>query len=604
MRQYGMTQVQVPYRYTGQEWDEETGLYNYHARLYDPDIGRFYQIDPQEQYASPYKYAGNSPVSMIDPSGEIAFLPILMIGLGFLGGYSGGSAANNSWAPWEWDLTTISTYLGIGGGALAGALAPVGFTASVGALVVGGLPVVGAVAVTSVLGVTVMYFSMASANNSWNPFQWQWSRPMTWNGGFQGFIFGAGAIAGIGAWYQYYKSFGFAGQVAFAVSSGVLSVGMAYLSCAAVNASFNPKKWKLSPGTIYAGLGGLFGGCMAPVGLMSTWQTICSFETTTARLLMGFTTIGSGLCTSYVFVSAANDSFSWSNWDMSSPKTFTTIIGGILFGISLPGLPRAFRDGMKRTSETWKRREYCQQDDRQFGNEAVPGDPIVDQQPANEAVPGDPIVDQQPANEAVPGDPIVDQQPANEAVPGDPIVDQQPANEAVQRNYEIDQQVANEIADKVNHHLRGDQMPTENGVIAIGTMRDGTKIFAYSGGQRDVFVAGTVNRNGASVIYIGKASDVNVPLDELVLYEHITKNLNCTIEDVQRLGGMPNERGHNFPRNPATCAEPRVMIIAFDLGYTKDDFVSITPFRREPLGVAPVPPCGNCQATLDMIFPR
>ncbi|CAF5071772.1 unnamed protein product, partial [Rotaria socialis] len=73
IRQYGIPQVQIAYRYTGQEWDEETGLYNYHARLYDPDIGRFYQIDPQEQYASPYKYAGNSPVSMIDPSGEIAF---------------------------------------------------------------------------------------------------------------------------------------------------------------------------------------------------------------------------------------------------------------------------------------------------------------------------------------------------------------------------------------------------------------------------------------------------------------------------------------------------------------------------------------------------
>ncbi|CAF4644528.1 unnamed protein product, partial [Rotaria magnacalcarata] len=56
IRQYGIPQVQIAYRYTGQEWDEETGLYNYHARLYDPAIGRFYQIDPQEQYASPYKY--------------------------------------------------------------------------------------------------------------------------------------------------------------------------------------------------------------------------------------------------------------------------------------------------------------------------------------------------------------------------------------------------------------------------------------------------------------------------------------------------------------------------------------------------------------------
>ncbi|MFN7097512.1 MAG: RHS repeat-associated core domain-containing protein, partial [Gammaproteobacteria bacterium] len=33
------------YRYTGQEWDEDLSLYNFRARLYDPDLGRFYQVD-------------------------------------------------------------------------------------------------------------------------------------------------------------------------------------------------------------------------------------------------------------------------------------------------------------------------------------------------------------------------------------------------------------------------------------------------------------------------------------------------------------------------------------------------------------------------------
>ena len=33
-------------RYTGQEWEAETGLYSYHARLYDPGLGRFLSPDP------------------------------------------------------------------------------------------------------------------------------------------------------------------------------------------------------------------------------------------------------------------------------------------------------------------------------------------------------------------------------------------------------------------------------------------------------------------------------------------------------------------------------------------------------------------------------
>ncbi|CAM4795199.1 unnamed protein product [Rotaria magnacalcarata] len=351
IRQYGIPQVQIAYRYTGQEWDEETGLYNYHARLYDPAIGRFYQIDPQEQYASPYKYAGNSPVSMIDPSGEIAFLPI-MIGLGLLGGYLGGSAANNNWCPWEWDMTKAGTYIGIGGGILTGALAPVGIVASLSTLVALGLTAAGAIATGGLIGAATMYLGMAAANNNWNPVQWQWTRPMTWSSGFQGFVFGASAIGGIGAWHQYYTTLG-VGKWVLAISSGTLSVGMAYLSCAAANGSFSVKQWRLSPGTVFAGLGGAFGGFMAPLGFVYTGKFISSFQTANARLLIGCATIASGGGTCYLFGSAANNSFT--SWDMSSPKTYESIIGGLLLGISLPGLPKAFKDGLKNTSKGWTR---------------------------------------------------------------------------------------------------------------------------------------------------------------------------------------------------------------------------------------------------------
>lgn len=72
LRSYGRFANKIRYRFNGKEWDDELELYDFHARFYDPNIGRFYQIDPQEQYPSPYKYAGNSPISMIDP-GKIIY---------------------------------------------------------------------------------------------------------------------------------------------------------------------------------------------------------------------------------------------------------------------------------------------------------------------------------------------------------------------------------------------------------------------------------------------------------------------------------------------------------------------------------------------------
>jgi RHS repeat-associated protein len=38
--------IKQPYRFTGREWDKETGLYFYRARYYDPDTGRFISEDP------------------------------------------------------------------------------------------------------------------------------------------------------------------------------------------------------------------------------------------------------------------------------------------------------------------------------------------------------------------------------------------------------------------------------------------------------------------------------------------------------------------------------------------------------------------------------
>lgn len=62
----------MTYLYTGQEFDQEIDLYNYRARFYDSNLGRFIAIDPSKQFFSPYLYASNNPVLYIDPTGQFS----------------------------------------------------------------------------------------------------------------------------------------------------------------------------------------------------------------------------------------------------------------------------------------------------------------------------------------------------------------------------------------------------------------------------------------------------------------------------------------------------------------------------------------------------
>jgi RHS repeat-associated protein len=76
------------YKYTDQELDPESGLYNYDARLYDPVIARFIVPDTLIQdYYNPeslnrYSYALNNPLLYNDPDGHFAITAT--IALGFL----------------------------------------------------------------------------------------------------------------------------------------------------------------------------------------------------------------------------------------------------------------------------------------------------------------------------------------------------------------------------------------------------------------------------------------------------------------------------------------------------------------------------------------
>lgn len=267
MRTYGNNpDAHITYRYTGQEWDAETGLYNYHARLYDPSIGRFYQIDPKEQYFSPYKYAGNSPVSLVDPDGELAVAIIILCMATALGGaYFSGAAANNRWSPLDWDWKHKSTYAGIAIGGLAGAFIPIGFGASASAI--GIVP-------TVLLGGGGGYLSTAASNRNWNPAEWEWGRPHTWNAAFQGFGAGSSIAGGISGVKNLYTGLSATGKGIFIGSSSVSGVGLAYGSGVLANlgtATFWKWNWE-DPATWEAILGGGLGGVMLPAGALKAGQ--------------------------------------------------------------------------------------------------------------------------------------------------------------------------------------------------------------------------------------------------------------------------------------------------------------------------------------------
>jgi RHS repeat-associated protein len=93
--------LDIAYRFTGKERDEETGNYYYGARYLDPRTGRWLSTDPAVGDYVPgagagpdklpgmggvfnpinfhmYHYAGNNPVKYVDPDGKFA-IPIILV---------------------------------------------------------------------------------------------------------------------------------------------------------------------------------------------------------------------------------------------------------------------------------------------------------------------------------------------------------------------------------------------------------------------------------------------------------------------------------------------------------------------------------------------
>lgn len=77
------TPLKNKYLYQGKLLQDELGLelYDFHARQYDPQIGRFWSVDPADQFPSGYTGMGNDPANMIDPTG------MWVANAGYDGGY-------------------------------------------------------------------------------------------------------------------------------------------------------------------------------------------------------------------------------------------------------------------------------------------------------------------------------------------------------------------------------------------------------------------------------------------------------------------------------------------------------------------------------------
>jgi RHS repeat-associated protein len=60
------------FAYNGKELEDEFGLnwYHYGARYYDPQVGRWWVVDPGEEYYCPYLFSANSPIVLRDVDGN------------------------------------------------------------------------------------------------------------------------------------------------------------------------------------------------------------------------------------------------------------------------------------------------------------------------------------------------------------------------------------------------------------------------------------------------------------------------------------------------------------------------------------------------------
>jgi RHS repeat-associated protein len=58
------------FKFAGGQYRSSTGLYKFGERYYNPNLGRWTQLDPVDPVGAGYVYAGDNPVNAVDPSGK------------------------------------------------------------------------------------------------------------------------------------------------------------------------------------------------------------------------------------------------------------------------------------------------------------------------------------------------------------------------------------------------------------------------------------------------------------------------------------------------------------------------------------------------------
>lgn len=135
------------YLFAGKEYQDASiggsvlGLYDFHARYYNPLLGRWFNPDPANQLTNPYIFCGNNPLMYVDPDGQFFWLAPLIGALISAASYtiqvavSDGGFNNWNWGDFGKGIAT-GAVSGIVGGWAANAVKGV-FAAGAGGFGVG-----------------------------------------------------------------------------------------------------------------------------------------------------------------------------------------------------------------------------------------------------------------------------------------------------------------------------------------------------------------------------------------------------------------------------------------------------------------------------------
>lgn len=220
------------YKFAGRELDEETGLYNFGARYYDPRLGRFISSDTElgaslgrSDALNGYAYVLNSPVTLVDPTGHSVWEAIgegfknfgnsFAYGMTVVGegiAYGASTSANylqqtaSVWAPY-----VISGLLIVGGVALIVASGGMATPLLVAAVSIAGSTLLGA-------GIGGMVYAATHRGDEFSWRHWGVQVGIGAAAGFVGGAIGQGAnVAAQGMMNAGWVSFsaGAAGKIAF-----------------------------------------------------------------------------------------------------------------------------------------------------------------------------------------------------------------------------------------------------------------------------------------------------------------------------------------------------------------------------------------------------